>query len=102
MKPPTAAQLPYFATANLDDAMVLPGNHAEILAHFPPTMLVSGTRDFAASACSVMHRRLLASGVEAQFVLFDGMWHAHHMAVNLPESRETFALLARFFDEHLT
>jgi hypothetical protein len=29
------------------------------------------------------------------------MWHAHHMNVELPESRETFALLGRYFAEHL-
>ncbi|WP_195908348.1 alpha/beta hydrolase [Novosphingobium sp. Gsoil 351] len=98
---PSAAQLPYFAGADMDHPLVLPGNHPGILARFPPSLLVSGTRDFAASACSVMHRRLLSAGAEAGFVLFDGIWHAHHMAVGLPESRETFALLDRFFKKHL-
>lgn len=98
---PRAASLPYFADADLADALVLPGNHPDILAQFPPSLLISGTRDFAASACATMHRRLLASGVEAEFILFDGIWHAHHMATQLPESREVFALLARFFDRHL-
>jgi epsilon-lactone hydrolase len=87
---PTADQLPYFATADLRDPLVMPGNHPALLAQFPPCLLVSGSRDFSASACAVMHRRLLAAGVESQFVLFDGLWHAHHMAVELPESQETF------------
>jgi len=98
---PTAEQLPYFATADLREPAAMPGGHPATLAQFPPSMLVSGTRDFAASACATMHRRLLAAGVEARFVLFDGMWHAHHMNVELPESRETFALLGRYFAEHL-
>jgi acetyl esterase/lipase len=98
---PTAEALPYFATANLTDPLVMPGEHPSVLAHFPPSLLVSGTRDFAASACATMHRRLLAAGAEAQFVLFDGVGHAHHMDVALPEARETFGLMARFFDEHL-
>lgn len=98
---PSTADLPYFATASLDDPLVLPGNHAAMLARFPPGLLVSGTRDFAASACSVMHRRLLAAGADSQFVLFDGLWHAHHMDVILPESQEAFALLDRFFKAHL-
>lgn len=98
---PTASQLPYFASANLNDSLVLPGNHPTTLAAFPPSLLVSGTRDFAASACSVMHRRLLAAEVDASFVLFDGMWHAHHMAVEVPESQETFVLLDRFFKKYL-
>lgn len=98
---PSAATLPYFAGADLADPLVLPGNHPNLLRQFPPSLLVSGTRDFAASACAVMHRRLLAAGAEAEFVLFDGLWHAHHMATLLPESLETFALLDRFFRKHL-
>lgn len=98
---PVVRELPYFEGADLSDPLVLPGNHAAILAQFPPTLLVTGTRDFAASSVSVMHRRLLAEGVSAQCVNFDGMWHAHHMAVDLPESRETFEILARFFAENL-
>lgn len=93
--------LPYFAGADLDDPRVLPGRHPEMLAQFPPSLLVTGTRDFAASAVSVMHRRLLAAGADAQLIHFDGMWHAHHMATTTPESRETFAALARFFARFL-
>ncbi len=100
-EPPTTGELPYFSTTAPDDPLAYPGNHPDVLAHFPPSLLISGSRDFAASACSVMHRRLLAAGVDAQLILFDGMWHAHHMAVALPESQETFALLHRFFDEKL-
>lgn len=98
---PSVRSMPYFADADLTDPLVLPGIDRQTLAAFPPALLVSSTRDFAASACSVMHRRLLAAGVDARFVLFDGLGHAHHMAVNLPESRESFGLMARFFDEHL-
>jgi acetyl esterase/lipase len=101
VKPPSAAQLPYFAASDLADALVLPGNHPEMLGSFPPALLITATRDFAASACSVMHRRLLAAGVETRFVMFDGLGHAHHMQVELPESRETFTLMRRFFQEHL-
>jgi acetyl esterase/lipase len=99
--PPRARDLPYFAHADMTDPLVMPGEHPSVLAQFPPSLLVSATRDFAASACSVMHRRLLAAGVDARFVLFDGLAHAHHMAVDLPESRETFGLLTAFFREHL-
>ncbi|MEJ6011167.1 alpha/beta hydrolase [Novosphingobium aquae] len=98
---PTVDQLPYFVTADLQDPLVLPGNHPQALEKFPPSLLISGTRDFAASACATMHRRLLAAGVEADFVLFDGLWHAHHMDVELPESQEVFELVAKHFRQHL-
>lgn len=98
---PDVKDFPYFAHADLADPLVLPGNHPDMLVQFPPSLLITGTRDFAASSVSVMHRRLLAAGAISSFINFDGMWHAHHMAVDLPESRETFDLIARFFDTHL-
>jgi acetyl esterase/lipase len=93
--------LPYFAGTDPKDASVFPGEHPAVLARFPPALLVSGTRDFAASSVTVMHRRLRAAGREAELTMFDGMWHAHHVDVDLPESREVFALLAAFFQKRL-
>lgn len=98
---PTMADFPYFAGADPADPLVLPGHHPDCLAQFPPTLLVTAMRDFAASAVSVMHRRLLAAGVDASFVLFDGLWHAHHMDAGLPESHETYDITGRFFRRHL-
>lgn len=99
--PLNLATMPYLAAADPRDPLVFPGEHPDVLGRFPPSLLVTGSRDFFGSAVTVMHRRLLAAGVEAQLVHFDGMWHAHHMATTLPESRETFALLTRFFSRHL-
>lgn len=98
---PKVEELPYFWGADLSDPLVLSADHPETLAEFPPSLLISATRDFAASAVLVMHRRLLAAGVDARFVLFDGLWHAHHMGVDLPESVETFAIIADFFRKQL-
>lgn len=98
---PRMEDFPYFSGADATDPLVLPGHHPACLAVFPPTLLVTAMRDFAASSVSVMHRRLLAAGVDARFVLFDGLWHAHHMNVDLPESRETYDITARFFRDHL-
>lgn len=94
-------RLPYFDGADLGDPLVFPGDHDAVLARFPPSLLVTGSRDFAASSVTVMHRRLLAAGAKAALLHFDGMWHAHHMATTMPESRETFAALARFFAANL-
>ena len=98
---PDLPALPYFAGADLDHPQVFPGKHPAVLAQFPPSLLVSGTRDFAASSVATMHRRLLAAGADSSLILFDGMWHAHHMATTLPESRETFAAIARHFGKYL-
>ena len=93
--------LPYFTGSDAGDPLVFPGNHPDMLAAFPPTLLITGTRDFAASSVAVMHRRLIAAGVDARFVLFDGLWHAHHVDTLLPESQEVYALMAAHFGAHL-
>lgn len=98
---PGLAVLPFLAEANPEDPLVFPGNHADVLAQFPDTLLISGTRDFAASSLATMQRRLLAVGVNAQLVLFDGMWHAHHVDTDLPEAQETFDIMSHFFATHL-
>ena len=98
---PKVEELPYFGGTDLSDPLVLPAEHPDLLKQFPPSLLISATRDFAASAVSVMHRRLLAAGVDARFVLFDGLWHAHHMDVDLPESVETYTIIADFFRKQL-
>ena len=98
---PSFETLPYFSGVDPNDPLAAPGNHPDVLAGFPPSLLVTASRDFAASAVWVMHRRLLAAGVEAECITFDGLWHAHHMSTGLPESRETFDALARFFRARL-
>lgn len=96
------AAIPCLANTDPSDPLVFPGEHMDVLGKFPPSLLVTGTRDFASSAVTVMHRRLLAAGVDATLIQFDGMWHAHHMATTLPEARETFAAMARFFHDRLS
>jgi acetyl esterase/lipase len=98
---PDLAAMPYFAGTDPTDPLAFPGEHPEVLALFPPSLLISSTRDFAASSVTVMHRRLLAAGAQADLVIFDGLWHAHHVTTDQPESRETFELLARFFNRLL-
>ena len=98
---PVLAALPCFSGCDVSDPLVLPGNHPEFLAGFPPSLLITGTRDFAASSVTTMHRRLLSAGASAELLQFDGMGHAFHVATTLPEARETFATMARFFDRYL-
>lgn len=95
------ADLPYFAGAKADDPLVTPGKSPKVLAGFPPTLLVSGSRDFAMS--TVVHSELLLSnaGVKTEMHIWDGMWHSFFSDPEMPESREAYAVMARFFDRHL-
>lgn len=95
------ASMPYFAGADPDDPLAIPDRDDQVLASFPPSLLISASRDFAASSVSYFHRRLLANGVDARFVLFDGLWHAFQISCGLPESQETYRLMAAFFADTL-
>jgi acetyl esterase/lipase len=71
------------------------------LSGFPPTLLVSGTRDALLSATSLFHRALRRAGVEADLVVFEAMPHAHWLTLHLPETREALAVMADFFKARL-
>lgn len=98
---PSIFNLLYMREANPDDPLAVPERDDELLAAFPPSLLISGSRDFAASSVTRFHRRLVANGVDARLFLFDGLWHAFHIFCDLPESEETYQIMADFFTRTL-
>lgn len=95
------AHLDYFAGASLKDACVAPGDHPDVLRQFPPTLLIAGGRDFAASSATTLNLKLDEAGVETRLFVFDGLWHAFQIFPELPESRQVYRIMAAFFDRHL-
>ncbi len=96
------SSLAYLADASPADPCVCPGEHADVLAQFPPTLLIAGGRDFAASSATDLHLKLEDAGVEARLYMFDGLWHAFQIFPELPESRQVYRIMARFFDRNLS
>lgn len=69
---------------------------------FPPTLLISGTRDDLLSDTVRVHRKLRAAGIEADLHVFEASAHAAYMLLwNTPESAEAYGELAKFFERHL-
>jgi acetyl esterase/lipase len=95
------AMLPYFAGASPSDPLVAPASSMEVLARFPPTLLISSTRGFDLSAASYTHRLLVKAGVEAELHVWEGLFHGFFYNVDVPESREVFDVIVKFFDRHL-
>jgi acetyl esterase/lipase len=93
--------LPYFAGANAADPLVFPINSPQLLAKFPPTLLIAGSRDFWLSSLFNTQRQLTNAGVQAELHVWDGLWHAFLMNPDLPESKEAYIVIATFFDRHL-
>ncbi|MGB2810872.1 MAG: alpha/beta hydrolase fold domain-containing protein, partial [Mycobacterium sp.] len=69
---------------------------------FPPTMLVSGTRDLLLSQSVLMHRKLRKAGVHAELHLVEGASHfTYFIEPFAEESQDIFGEMARFLDTHL-
>ncbi len=69
---------------------------------FPPAILTTGTRDLLLSNTVRVHRNLRRAGVEAQLVVFEGQSHAQYQFDDrLPETKEAFDEISKFFGEHL-
>jgi acetyl esterase/lipase len=74
------------------------------LKGFPPTILISGTRDLLLSDTVRMHRALRRAGVEADLHVYDGQAHGDYMqnlTREVPECEDAQRELLEFFDKHL-
>ena len=101
---PTAASvgvLPYFKGTTLTNPLVMPGVSPDVLARFPPTLLISGTRDFAMSSVLRTDDLLTQAGVSTELHVWDGMWHSFFSDPELPESKAAYQVMARFFQRQL-
>ena len=93
--------LPYFKGVDPANPLVLPGISREVLAKFPPTLLISGSRDFAMSAALRSNELLSEAGARTELHVWEGMWHSFFSDPELPESKAMYAVVARFFDREL-
>jgi monoterpene epsilon-lactone hydrolase len=97
----TSATNPYFRDVAADDPLAFPARSLQTLAKFPPTLLVSATRDFALSSTVYTHSRLVSQGVDAELHIWEGLPHAFHMDPDIPESQQVYDVVIRFFEKHL-
>jgi monoterpene epsilon-lactone hydrolase len=69
---------------------------------FPPTLLVSGTRDLFLSNTVRAHTKLRQAGAVADILVYEGVSHADYLVeLDSPESQLFLAELNRFFAQHL-
>lgn len=99
--PPAWGTMEYLSNANPDSPLVSPGLHPEVAAKFPPTLIITGTRDIAMSWAVHTQSLLVRAGVSVELHVWEGMPHAFMYSVDIPESKEMYAVTAKFFDTHL-
>ncbi|WP_260177722.1 alpha/beta hydrolase [Tunturibacter empetritectus] len=99
--PPAQSQLGYFSGTDRNDPLVSPMNSPETIAKFPPTLLITGTRDFAMSGTIHTDTELSKRGVKTELHVWDGLFHGFFYNAEVPESRDAFQVMINFFDRNL-
>ncbi len=99
--PSGAVVMEYFAGTDPADPLVAPASSPEVLARFPPTLIVTGTRSFDLSNAAYTHAQLVKHGVDARLHVWEGMFHGFFYNPDVPESRECFDVIVDFFADRL-
>lgn len=93
----------YFRNARRDDPGAYPGTSEEVLAKFPPTLFVVGTRAVELSQVAYFHTKFLDLGVKSSVYLMENGWHSAPLgAQGTPEGDASIAYIARWFQENLS
>jgi acetyl esterase/lipase len=103
-KPPHASvgNVAYFSDADFNDPLVQPIRSAAILAKFPPTLIITSTRDGALSGAVYTHTQLVKLGVDAELHVWEGMLHGFFTyEPDIPETKEVWNVVTKFFEKHL-
>ena len=91
----------YFAKSDLNDAILAPALHPEVIAKFPPTMLITGTRAMDMSPAIVTNSALIKARVPSTLIVGEGMGHCYIYQPDLPEARDAHQAIVDFFRANL-
>ena len=91
----------YLSGADRHDPPVSAASSDEVLSRFPPSQIITGTRHFDLSAAVYTHTRLVKLGVPADLHVWEGLFHFFFLNPDVPESRDAYDVMVKFFDEHL-
>jgi monoterpene epsilon-lactone hydrolase len=99
---PEVSNTPYFSDADFNSPLVMPIRLNTVLARFSPTLIITSTRDSAMSSAVYTHTQLVKEGVDAELHVWEGLRHGFFPAEpDVPESREIWNVVIKFFDRHL-
>jgi monoterpene epsilon-lactone hydrolase len=94
--------LPYLTGTDSRDPLVAPINSPAILAKFPPTLIVTGTRSFELSEAIYTDTQLTKLGVHTELHVWEGLFHGFFYNPDVPESRDCYNIIVKFFDRELS
>jgi acetyl esterase/lipase len=85
----------------IDDPLLFPVRHPDILKNFPPTLGLDSTRGFTMSSTVHAHSQLTKYGVKAGLHIWEGLDHYAIYNSELAETQDAYNVITRFFDKHL-
>jgi monoterpene epsilon-lactone hydrolase len=77
------------------------GNSIELLRKYPPSLLITSSRDYGMSTTVATHSNLIKAGVEADLHVWEGLEHCFNTKHAIPETADAQNVIIRFFDKHL-
>ncbi len=95
----------YTAGVDMDNRASYPLEAPEIQRQFPPSLLISGTRDLGLSRTVFAHSVLVNLGVDAELHVWEGAPHCSFaqpfVDPDVPETQQAWKTILKFFDNHL-
>lgn len=91
----------YLKQTDLGNPLAYPVRSKDTMSRFPPSLLISSTRDLAMSSVVQTHSILIQQGVPADLHIWEGLPHGFFADPELPQSREMYEVTARFFERYL-
>lgn len=91
----------YFAGQDMRDPVISPALHPDVLAKFPPTLLITGGRAMDMTPAIYTNSQLLKAKVRSTLVVGEGMGHCYVYMAHLPEARDAYDVIVDFFRENL-
>ncbi len=101
VQPGSRPPLGYFKDTDPKDPLVSPVDSPEVLEKFPPTLIITGTRGFELSSALYTHEQMVKVGVDAELHVWEGLFHGFFYNADVPESKDAFSVMIKFFDRHL-
>jgi len=91
----------YWQGSSPSDPLVQQSNHLDVLAKFPPTLFITGTRDMALSNALYTNLQLNKAGAETSLFVWEGLFHGFFYNPGIPESQHAYQVITGFFNKKL-
>ncbi len=91
----------YFDGTDIAGPIPSPALHPEVMAKFPPTMIITGTRAMDMTPAVYTNSQLINAGIDTRMIVAEGMSHCYIYMPQLPESKDAYRAIVGFFQENL-